>query len=130
MGYFGELATHASSMQVAKNRALIEEVRADVARVRELNEAGEHAWWLSKMPLCEQAARAERERTGHFGRGITKRYDADEVACEDCQAVIRNGGSKRHDLLGEIQADMLKRNPRLADPEWTVEDYRPLRNRR
>lgn len=33
-------------------------------------------------------------------------------------------------ILDQIKADMLRRNPRLAEPEWAVEDHRPLRNRR
>lgn len=92
------------------------------AFIDQLKAAG-HATFFAKT-LCEMAAQAERERTGHFGRGVTKRFNADTIACVDCQAVIRAGGSKRHDLLAEIKADMLKRNPRIADPEWTDESYR------
>ncbi len=89
----------------------------------EAQRSSDHALiWF--QPMCEKALRAERERTGHFGKGITKRFDADQIACADCQTVIRNGGSKVHNLLDEIKADMLRRNPRLADPDWTVESCR------
>lgn len=101
---------------------------AAIAQI-EAQRTSEHALhWF--RPLCELAAQAERERTGHFGKGITRKFDADTVACLACQAVIRNGGSKVHSLLDEIKADMVRRNPRLDEPEWATESYRPLRNRR
>lgn len=94
-----------------------------VAAQIEAQRTSDHALiWF--QPMCEAATHAERERTGHFGRGITKRFDADTIRCADCQTVIRNGGSRPHDLLTEIKASMLRRNPSLADPEWTIESAR------
>ncbi len=99
-----------------------ESYEAAAAAQAEAQRTSPHALiWF--RPMCEAAATAERERTGHFGRGITRRFDADDVACTACRAVIRNGGSKRHSLLDEIKADMLRRNPKLAEPEWAVEAY-------
>lgn len=135
MGYFKSLALNVTVGDMREEREMdkvdgiamprygsYEEAAAAQA---EAQRTSEHALvWF--QPLCEKAAQAERERTGHFGKGVTRRFDADTIACVACQTVIRNGGTKVHSLLDEINADMVRRNPRLADgrEEWETEWYR------
>lgn len=51
--------------------------------------------------------------------------DVDAIACDGCRQRLTNrpSGPKRN-LLEEIKAGMLQRNPRIADPEWATESYR------
>lgn len=80
---------------------------------------------FNDTPLCE----ATRPEQLILRRVRVQFPDVDAIACADCRQRLNNRPAPVRSLLAEIQADMLRRNPRLADPEWTIEDYRPLRNR-
>lgn len=71
---------------------------------------------VAMAPLCRIVASG-----GRFGRGMTKRFVADEIACPDCRALVISKGPASRDLLAEIKAGMLKQNPSIALEEWEVE---------
>jgi len=98
--------------------------------------------------LCDDARRfaLDMARYGRSNIGFSPRsFSKVGMDCEDCVAVVRGGYKAlpapiipassatplRNPIGKAIQASMLKRyGPSIADPEWTVEDHRPLRNRR
>ena len=79
-----------------------------------------HAQLWPNETLCQAAVNGAK-----FGKGTTKRYDVTTITCEACRTLIVNEGTPRRNLLAEIKADMVKRNPRVADPEWATEGFVP-----
>lgn len=98
----------------------------------------------SGYALCHTA------RGGTTFGSVFMRYaeGTDAATCSDCRAIIAFGGSGglpkpepvaehpvHSTLLAEMQRQIkvkyrLKYGINLDDPDWAVEDYRPLRNRR
>jgi hypothetical protein len=100
------------------------------------------------LNMCDDARRYARDMAlyGTSSSGFTTRwFSTGGVTCPDCLLVFRGGPRAlpapvvtksppvKSKLMDQIVANM-RRNPKYAgwidDPEWTIEDYRPLRNRR
>lgn len=76
----------------------------------------QHARLWPNETLCQAAISGTK-----FGKGTTKRFDVSQVTCGACRTLIENQGTPRRNLLAEIKADMVRRNPSVATPDWATE---------